>query len=345
MDCNPKPTWAVMSANLQKYTQTGNPDARHPQSGFTNYRFFDLAVSSELPLPELPGDVRVRPAVTVRQMRDAQFDDEAFETRYEWRNADGALICRCARRGADYLLSLPAQASFHIAADETINYRAAAGIEQGLLRQLLLNQVLPRYLSHTGELLVHASAVTLPNGSAVAFLGESGFGKSTLASYCHLHGAQIIDDDCIALRLHERRVSVAGGAPTLRLYPDSLHALGFNPSCFAPYAEGSDKLQMQLADSAASSGSRSLDAIYLLGPPLQAGGEVSLEPAGGQAAIMSLLGSAFNLDPSDADTQARTFRQVAQTLAAGLPVHWLRYPREHAALPRVLQALLRCRDD
>ncbi|MCB1704395.1 MAG: hypothetical protein KDI17_06005 [Halioglobus sp.] len=327
---------------MHRDTGAGGPQAIYPPPAVATYRFFNLLLSSELPLPELRRDDAGEPAVAVRQMRDGQLDEQAFETRYEWRDPRGALICRCGRNGSGYLLSLPAQASFHLAASGTIGYRAEAGIEQDLLRQLLLNQVLPRYLSHAGELLVHASAVTLPGGRTVAFLGDSGFGKSTLASCCHLHGAQLIDDDCISLSADSRGVCVSGGVPTLRLYPDSLRALGLNAGHFAPYAKGSDKLQMQLADSAPVLEARRLDALYLLDAPsrTRAGGEVCLEPAGGQAAMMAILGSAFSLDPSDVDTQARTFRQAAQTLAGRLPVYWLRYPREHGALPRVLRALL-----
>ncbi len=335
-----------MSSNPHKYTPAGHPDAQRQHRLFDTYRFFDMSVSSQLPLPELPelpdfggGE----PAVTVRQMHAGQIDPEAFETRFEWRNEQGVLICRCARRDADYLLCLPAQASFHIEVGGIIHYTAAPGVGQGLLRQLLLNQVLPRYLAHRGELLLHASAVILSNGRTVAFLGESGYGKSTLASYCHLQGAQIIDDDCILLRAHDRGVGISGGVPTLRLYPDSLTALGHNPADFAPYSADSNKLQMHLEDRATFTvGGRSLDALFLLGAPAEtpAGAAVRVQPAAGQAAIMSMLGSAFNLDPSDTGTQAATFQRVAQTLGEGLPVYQLHYPREHPALPQVLQALL-----
>jgi ABC-type dipeptide/oligopeptide/nickel transport system ATPase component len=189
-------------------------------------------------------------------------------------------------------------------------------------------------------LVLHASAVTLPNGSTVAFLGESGSGKSTLASYCQLQGAQIIDDDCILLRTHEGETRVTGGAPTLRLYPDSLRALGHNAADFAPYADGSSKLQMRLTH---DSQSQQLTAVFLLNAPLteSSGKAVSIQPAAGQVAMMSMLNSVFSLDPSDTGTQADTFRRVAQTLGAGLPVYNLHYPREHTALPQVLHALQR----
>lgn len=312
---------------------------------FDTYLLFDTPVRSQMLLPELPRlhDYRGNaPAVTIRQTAAGLVNREDFQTCHEWREERGRLICRCLRRDADYLLSFPRQADFQIEAGGSINCIPAPGVAQGLLRHLLLNQVLPRYFAHTGEQLLHASAVTLANGNTVAFLGESGFGKSTLASYCHLHGAHIIDDDCILLRHGEQGLHVVGGVPTLRLYPDSLRALGHDPAAFAPYADRTDKLQMSLAEQHTHVATpRVLQALFLLGEPREApaDGAVSIAPAGGQDALMSLLRAAFNLNPSDKNAMRRMFQRLARMLAEGLPVYHLNFPREHSVLPQVLQAL------
>jgi hypothetical protein len=271
---------------------------------------------------------------------EANTDD--FHTCHEWRTQQGRLVCRCLRRDTDYLLSFPQQADFHIEAGGNINCLPAPGVEQGLLRHLLLNQVLPRYLAHTGEQLLHASAVILANGTTVAFLGESGFGKSTLASYCHLHGAQFIDDDCILLRSGEAGLRITGGVPTLRLYPDSLRALGHNPAGFKPYTDTSGKLQMSVAGQKTHPATPPiLQALFLLGAPcgVPSDGAVTITPAGGQVALMSLVRGAFILNPADKDTLRQMFQHHAQILAGGLPVYHLNFPRAHTALPQVLQAL------
>ena len=87
---------------------------------------------------------------------------------------------------------------------------------------------------------------------------------------------------------------------------------------------------------------RLLDALLVLGPALPANDVVRIEPAGGQAAMMAILCSAFSLDPSAPDTMTRTFAQAARLLSGqhGLRVQRLLYPRQHMQLPNVLRALL-----
>jgi hypothetical protein len=310
------------------------------------YLLFDTPVHSQVLLPELPtlhDCPGITPTVTIRQMAASRINAEGFQTRHEWRTEQGRMVCRCLRRGTDYLLSFPQQADFLIETGGAITCLPAPGVAQGLLRHLLLNQVLPRYLAHTGEQLLHASAVTLANGKTVAFLGESGFGKSTLASYCHLRGAHFIDDDCILLRCGEGGMRIAGGVPTLRLYPDSLRALGHDPAGFTPYGDRTDKLQMSLAAQQAQVSSPvTLQALFLLGAPGDAPADdaVIITPAGGQIALMSLVRGAFTLDPSDKHTLRQMFQRHAQILSAGVPVYHLNYLRAHRMLPQVLQALL-----
>jgi hypothetical protein len=310
---------------------------------YQTYRIFDTIIASQIALPELPVGGGRAPFITVRLVADGQLDLAQFKTCYDWRDGGGRLICRTARRDAEYLLSFPAQASFLITSDGVISCVPVAGVGEKQVRQLLLNQVLPRYLAHTGELLLHASAVTLHNGATAAFLGNSGYGKSTLASYCQQQGAQIIDDDCILLRSGAQGVSITGGVPTIRLYPDSLRALSHDPAAFVPYVAYSDKQQMRMADGVTpGQESRALHALYLLDAPGEAlaANAVRIEPATGRVAMMAAISSAFKLDPSDHHTTTRTFLRVTQTLNDLLPVHHLRYPREHARLPQVLQALL-----
>ena len=308
------------------------------------YRIFDKTILSQISLPELPLAARAEPSIKVESVEYGQINMSHFKICHTWRHSDGSQVTGySARRGAEYLLRFPQQASFLIQPGGVIRCASEEGGTPELVRQLLLNQVLPRYLAHNGELLLHASAVTLPNGKTVAFLGESGRGKSTLASYCHRRGAHLIDDDCILLCFSDEGVDITGGVPTIRLYPDSLRALGHDDSAFRPYLGYSEKQQMRLpVDASADLAPRRLHALILLGDPLQIGSDdaVSVVPASGQEAVITAINSSFSLDPSDDETKARIFTQVGQLVSGHPGVYSLHYPRDHDSLAQVYEALL-----
>lgn len=311
------------------------------------YRIFDTPLRSHLPLPELPVVRDAEPRIAIRKVKYGQLDLEGFAVCHTWQPDRGPPICSTARRGDDYLLTFPERAAFHISAGAVISCLPAPGSGDELVRQLLLSQVLPRFLGHRGELLLHASAVTLGNGKTVAFLGESGHGKSTLASYCHQRGAELIDDDCIHLRFVGSRLHITGGVPTLRLYPDSQRALGHDATGFESYRESPGKQQLLLPPGTTTgSQARVLDALILLAPPEDENGvdEIQIVPATGQMAMMSILSSAFTLDPTDTLTMTRTFAHAGRALENGVDpgVKLLRYPRDYDRLGQVWDALLAC---
>ena len=69
------------------------------------------------------------------------------------------------------------------------------------------------------------SAVRTPNDQVLVILGDSGMGKSTLASAFACSGADVLSDDGVLLDFTPPRVRAVPGYPGLRLWPDSLGAL------------------------------------------------------------------------------------------------------------------------
>src|SRR5262245_5340416 len=63
--------------------------------------------------------------------------------------------------------------------------------------RLLLTASLAMVLHQRGILAIHASVVAINNQSAVAFLGEKGWGKSTLAAALHARGHTFLSDDLL----------------------------------------------------------------------------------------------------------------------------------------------------
>ena len=255
------------------------------------------------------------------------------------------MICWCERKAGEYLLVFPRNATFHITSEGLISCFLHEDSSMQLLRHLLLNQVIPRYLATSGLLVLHAGAVTLANGRTVAFLGNSGFGKSTLVSSFHRHGAQLINDDCILLEQGESGVTAIGGLEGIRLFPDSVNAVFTEAEGFTNYTPYTDKQQLFLKGQGGDSLSvpRVLDAIFLLNDPREAPADsICIEPVSGSEAMMAMIYSAFSLDPSDKKMLASNFRNVGQAIGEHLGLYRLQYPRVHERLAEVRAAVIDC---
>jgi hypothetical protein len=276
-----------------------------------------------------------------------QFEGQGFERAFEWPNRDGSVACWCERRrggrGEDeYLYVFAGSAAFHITAGGVVNCFGHENSTPRMLRHLLLNQIVPRYLATRGRLLLHAGAVTLANGRSVAFLGRSGFGKSTLVASFHRHGARLISDDCILLENAGKGVTVVGGLAGFRLFPDSVTAVFEEHAGFTNYTPYTDKQQLFLQgeDGGGPSEGRVLDAMFLMNDPARDPAcEVRIEPVSGPEAMMAMIDAAFSLDPSDKALIASNFRNAGQVIGEEMGVFALGYPRRHVLLKDVRAAV------
>jgi hypothetical protein len=178
------------------------------------YTAFGLGVRSTLPLPELTAgrggvDVRIRPQrLDDAALRDAPEQRRVAprETRFHWDDVGTFAI----RDGREILID------------------PWPGVDERLVRIALLGPALAVLLQQRGNLVLHASAVSV-HGAAVAFLGCSGSGKSTLAAALHRRGHALIADDLVAVRVEAGTAVVYPGFPQLKLWPDSIRALGGDP--------------------------------------------------------------------------------------------------------------------
>jgi hypothetical protein len=79
-------------------------------------------------------------------------------------------------------------------------------------QRFLIGQVLPLTAAVRGYEMLHASAVSV-GGKAVAFLGDSAAGKTSLATNMLLQGAEFMADDAVALEGRDGRVLAHPGPP------------------------------------------------------------------------------------------------------------------------------------
>jgi hypothetical protein len=190
-----------------------------------------------------------------------------------------------------------------------------------------------------GAITLHASAVELA-GRAVAFVGISGGGKSTLAAHvCAAHGASLIADDLLYVDLAADGVVATSTARAHRLFGDARAALGIGDP-------GDDKQEVTAARVAERP--VRVEAIVRVVFDGDAGdlgddARVHLTPARGPAAFLALSESLFRLSLDDADVQRRDFDALAD-IAARVRLLELRRPRGLARLAeagRLVAALAR----
>ena len=311
------------------------------------YQIFDLCIACELPLPRVPACTADTPAWTI-VLPGTEISGQGFEIFHSWKAPDGQDIMAGARYGEDYLLDILGLARFRIDfGRRQIQAQPLPGCTDNTLAHLLLDQVLPRVVCHGGRMVMHASAVLLKDGRAVAFSAPSGRGKSTLALAFHQAGHRVITDDCLLLQREHGAVSAISAYPSLRLWPDSLAALtggrGVMGSRVSQMAHYTNKKQLSLAPDEAPGRPQpvELSALFLLDEWRQAdqNGRGLIESAGGSTAIMAMIESLFALDVVAREVVKRNF-EMAGALAGALPVFHLRYPREYGFLPEVLEAVV-----
>jgi hypothetical protein len=118
--------------------------------------------------------------------------------------------------GSEYLLRFRDCGEFRVSADlSEVQVRRDPSGRGELLPILLAGTLSAFLLTLRGETVLHASAVAIDE-AALAFVGQSGRGKSTLAALLCVDGAQLVTDDVLTVDPGPP-VTCVGGASELRL--------------------------------------------------------------------------------------------------------------------------------
>ena len=201
-------------------------------------------------------------------------------------------------------------------------------------RGVFEQHVQPLLVSLRGEQVFHGGA-TQVGEEAIAFLGQSGRGKSTLTTAFAKRGYAFLSDDCLHLDYSRTRIYVHPHAAHVRLWEDSAAELGEGRSV---YVEGSPKPRLEAAaDLPHCNRLLPLSRLYLLG---DADVDVpTITPLSPSQALIGLTANAFVLDIKNPEVLKRNLAAAAR-LVREVSMRRLDYPRRYEMLPSVVDAVL-----
>ncbi len=256
---------------------------------------------------------------------------------FEWEHGGVWLEAGATHDG--YLLRYPDLVDFHLSdVGRRVDAYPHASTPPTTVRHLFLAQVWPVLLSLRGDVVLHASAVRLGD-HAVAFVGNTGRGKSTLAASFNRQGYALVTDDILLLDRQGDVVYAVPSYPEQRLWSDSAEALTDAPQSLRNVAHYTDKkaLHLPLEDRSFEKQPVPLAAIFTLDVAGEGEG-VTIEPLPLSEAYIALLDQVFRLDFSDRTRMQLEVEQLTDLVHA-VPVLRLAYPRRYEALDRVHRAV------
>lgn len=159
-----------------------------------NYKAYGLHIASDVPLPLPPGNGTPDLVLRRGEDRDVPHERPPGERLAEVARPDHTIFYTLSRGTT---LRYPGLCDFE--GDEKferITVHLHPGADEGLLPVLISGAVLAVHLMLHHALVLHASAVDV-GGAAVAFVGSSGMGKSTIAAAMCALGCSLVSDDLL----------------------------------------------------------------------------------------------------------------------------------------------------
>lgn len=259
-----------------------------------------------------------------------------------WVSPNGAGQAEFHRTPEGHLIRFPGQADFLI---EHADQQAKTAIRgwpasDGAARAaetLYHNAILPIVGNHQGGLFLHGSAVELGHGAdrcAIAFLGLSRSGKTTLAGAFAKAGYRFLTEDVIDLRIELGTYWLQPKRSTLRLFADSAaYLLGRTAS-----SNMDEKHEIEAGQNLPFARDPApLRQIYVLGEDHSARTKIAKHSS--QSSLAAIMPHAFVLDVEDKERLNGHFVRMAD-LAEEIGCFTLDYPRQYSELPGVIEAVL-----
>jgi hypothetical protein len=222
----------------------------------------------------------------------------------------------------------------------SITGRRADGSSPESFQVYMLGQALSFALMTQGFEPLHATAVVVDN-HAVVFLGESGFGKSSLAACFLESGYRLLTDDLLVLHETDGRLLAYPGPPRIKLFPKVARRFLCDAGESGPMNGGTAKLILPIDQRRQSTTPVELRAIYSLAAPRDACRRQSVrtEALTPREGFIELVKATFNRRVVGPERLGRQFDLMTR-IADRCSVRRLLYPRTIDRLKDVRDVVL-----
>ena len=313
------------------------------------YSIFDRIIESSVSLPELQKNSHGSPSLFFRSYPITKAPKVRINWCHHWRLPDGRISISVGKENAQYWIRFPRLVDFHLntQADLIIAYQHKDTPDY-TVSHLLLDQVLPRFLSHKENcVIIHASSIQIGD-TAIAFCGQSGWGKSTLAAYFYSLGHSLLTDDCLLLKGTGSSITGLPNYHGIRLYNDSLSLLSQAQRESKPVCHYASKRRVTLPGKKLIP-QVPISTIFFLNDPKQElkKSHISSRPISKSLAIIELIKNCFSLDITAPGYSTNQLVNLASlTKNSNTKFCYLHYVRDLSALKDIVSVVTKpsCED-
>ena len=267
---------------LNQYSDAYGTRYRKVGQAVQDFWYYGLRLRTDVPLtgfPCWPGVIEGPPDIVLRQGEVPKRLEAPI-----WQNArlslDQTGTVLAAYPGLFRVLALAGGREARIALLST------SAVSLIRIEAYLLANIAGVLLHQRAVLPLHASSIVI-DGRAVVLVGNSGLGKSTLASAALRAGYRLLSDDITVIRLGKDGAPWAlAGSPHLRLQDDAITATGVDPSGVSiGHIHDNKKIWRRQADDLSPA---SVAAVFRLGIAATPDAEPTIERLNGLDAIVPL---------------------------------------------------------
>lgn len=301
-----------------------------------HYSVYGQNVCSDFALMELPVARFERRDLGIRagNQRSMALQDSTAPLRWRTNIGPDAVV---RRDGSQMLLTFDGWCEFLIASDHRdLLYRVWPGVDTTWFRTTLYSLVIPLIMQRNGMLNLHAGGV-LVGSTALAFMAESGTGKSTIVGAYARAGYPFLTDDVLALRELGAHYMALPAYPWIGLSVKSQRAL-WNHSIDGDLDEElKAKIAIRGALGTFVDRPVPLGALYLTNRSDCS--TISIEPVHRAQALGQVLEQANGLILMNDEERRALVGRVAR-LVSSVPIWRLTVPSDYARLPEVIAAVV-----